>query len=236
MWTGIPVIKLTEAETQKLLRMEDELHKRVVGQERGGQGRLPRDPPRPRRPQGPASARRARSSSSAPRASARPSWPARWPSSCSATRARSSRSTCPSTWRSTRSVAPGGLAARLRRLRRGRPAHRAGPPQAVLGDPARRDREGAPGRLQHPPADPGGRTPHRRPGPLGRLPQRDHHHDLEHRRRDHLARNTSLGFSVTDETRPGLRRDEVAGHGRAQEASSGPSSSTGSTRSSSSTS
>jgi len=33
IWTGIPVYKLTEQETQKLLRMEDELHKRVVGQE-----------------------------------------------------------------------------------------------------------------------------------------------------------------------------------------------------------
>ncbi len=32
-WTGIPVYKLTEEETAKLLRMEDELHKRVVGQE-----------------------------------------------------------------------------------------------------------------------------------------------------------------------------------------------------------
>jgi ATP-dependent Clp protease ATP-binding subunit ClpC len=32
MWTGIPVFKLTEAETKKLLRMEDELHKRVIGQ------------------------------------------------------------------------------------------------------------------------------------------------------------------------------------------------------------
>src|SRR3954463_13895663 len=32
MWTGIPVYKLTEEETAKLLRMEDELHRRVVGQ------------------------------------------------------------------------------------------------------------------------------------------------------------------------------------------------------------
>ncbi len=31
-WTGIPVYKLTEEETAKLLRMEDELHKRVIGQ------------------------------------------------------------------------------------------------------------------------------------------------------------------------------------------------------------
>jgi ATP-dependent Clp protease ATP-binding subunit ClpC len=33
MWTGIPVFKLTEAETKKLIRMEEELHKRVIGQE-----------------------------------------------------------------------------------------------------------------------------------------------------------------------------------------------------------
>src|ERR1700710_469828 len=33
MWTGIPVFKLTEAESQKLMRMEDELHKRVIGQQ-----------------------------------------------------------------------------------------------------------------------------------------------------------------------------------------------------------
>ncbi|MEZ5171721.1 MAG: ATP-dependent Clp protease ATP-binding subunit [Acidimicrobiia bacterium] len=32
LWTGIPVYKLTEEETAKLLRMEDELHKRIVGQ------------------------------------------------------------------------------------------------------------------------------------------------------------------------------------------------------------
>jgi ATP-dependent Clp protease ATP-binding subunit ClpC len=32
-WTGIPVYKLTEEETAKLVRMEDELHKRIVGQE-----------------------------------------------------------------------------------------------------------------------------------------------------------------------------------------------------------
>jgi len=35
VWTGIPVYKLTEQETAKLLRMEDELHKRVIGQEDG---------------------------------------------------------------------------------------------------------------------------------------------------------------------------------------------------------
>ena len=33
MWTGIPVFKLTEAEAERLVSMEDELHKRYVGQE-----------------------------------------------------------------------------------------------------------------------------------------------------------------------------------------------------------
>ena len=33
IWTGIPVYKLTEEETKKLLHMEDDLHKRVIGQE-----------------------------------------------------------------------------------------------------------------------------------------------------------------------------------------------------------
>lgn len=32
-WTGIPVVKLTEEESQRLLHLEDELHKRVIGQE-----------------------------------------------------------------------------------------------------------------------------------------------------------------------------------------------------------
>src|SRR5690606_5083553 len=32
-WTGIPVTRLQEAEADRLLRMEDELHKQVVGQD-----------------------------------------------------------------------------------------------------------------------------------------------------------------------------------------------------------
>ncbi len=33
MWTGIPVVKITEAESKKLLRMEEELHTRLIGQD-----------------------------------------------------------------------------------------------------------------------------------------------------------------------------------------------------------
>ena len=76
---------------------------------------------------------------------------------------------------------PGRRAARLRRLRGGRAADRGGPAQAVLGRAVRRDREGAPGRVQHAAAGPGRRPAHRRAGPHRRLPQHGHHHDLQHR-------------------------------------------------------
>jgi ATP-dependent Clp protease ATP-binding subunit ClpC len=32
MWTGVPVVQLTEEESQRLLKLEDTLHKRIVGQ------------------------------------------------------------------------------------------------------------------------------------------------------------------------------------------------------------
>jgi ATP-dependent Clp protease ATP-binding subunit ClpC len=32
-WTGVPVIKLTQAETERLVHMEEELHKRIIGQD-----------------------------------------------------------------------------------------------------------------------------------------------------------------------------------------------------------
>ncbi len=33
-WTGVPVVQLTEEESERLLRLEDELHRRVIGQEK----------------------------------------------------------------------------------------------------------------------------------------------------------------------------------------------------------
>ena len=45
------------------------------------------------------------------------------------------------------------------------------------GAAARRDREGAPGHLQHPAAGDGPRHADRQQRPQGGLPQRDHHHD-----------------------------------------------------------
>ena len=72
-WTGIPVDKMLEGERDKLLRMEDELAKRVVGQAEAVHAVVDRRPPRPRRAAGSATGRSARSCSSARPASARPS-------------------------------------------------------------------------------------------------------------------------------------------------------------------
>ena len=82
-WTGIPVSKMLEGEREKLLHMEDELHRRVVGQDEAV--RAVSDAIR--RSRGPACpiriARAARSCFWARPAWARPSCAKRWRSSCS---------------------------------------------------------------------------------------------------------------------------------------------------------
>ena len=65
-WTGIPAGRLLEGETAKLLRMEDELGKRVVGPEEGRPGGLGCGAPQPGRRRRPQPAHRARSCSSGP--------------------------------------------------------------------------------------------------------------------------------------------------------------------------
>jgi ATP-dependent Clp protease ATP-binding subunit ClpB len=91
-WTGIPTGRLLEGETGKLLRMEEELGRRLIGQQPAVQAvsdavRVPGPAsPTPTGPPG-------RSCSSVPPASARPSWPSRWPTSCSTTSGRWSAST-----------------------------------------------------------------------------------------------------------------------------------------------
>ena len=102
-WTGVPLTSVNEDEGDKLLRMEEELHRRVISQEKAISA-LSRAIRRSRAgPQEPEPARSAASSSWGRPASARPSWRARSRTSCSAATTRSSASTCRSTWRSTRS-------------------------------------------------------------------------------------------------------------------------------------
>ena len=181
MWTGIPVFKLTEAESQKLIRMEEELHKRVVGQEEAivavskSIRRARAGIKDPKRPTG-------SFIFLGPSAWGRPSSRARSPSSSSATRTRDPGRHVGVHGEALR-VAPRRLAAGLHRLRRGRPAHRGRAPEAVLRGPHGRDREGPSGRVQHPAPDPGGGKADRRPGAPRRLPEHDRDHDVEHRRR-----------------------------------------------------
>ena len=121
MSTGVPVSNLTEAETEKLLRMEGVLHERIIGQDEAVTA-LSKAIRRSRSGEGSEAPRQVVSSSWAPRAWARPSFPRRWPSSCSTPGMRFCPSTCPVHGART-DEPPGGFASGLRGLRRGRPAH-----------------------------------------------------------------------------------------------------------------
>ena len=120
-WTGVPVDKMLEGEREKLLKMEEEIMRRVVGQHEAVHRRFDRSPARPRWPAGPEPADRLVHVLRARPASARPSSPRRSRPSCSTTRARWCASTCPSTWRSTRSP---GSSARLPAMSATRKAER----------------------------------------------------------------------------------------------------------------
>jgi ATP-dependent Clp protease ATP-binding subunit ClpC len=102
-WTGIPVHRLTEEETARLVHMEDELHKRIIGQHDAITAvskairRTRAGLKDPRRPSG-------SFIFLGPSGVGRPRRPKPWHSSCSARKTPSSSSTCPSTWRSTLSA------------------------------------------------------------------------------------------------------------------------------------
>ena len=151
--TGIPVSQLTTEERERLMRLEEELHGRIVGQEeavsavaeavrrsRAGLG----DPNRPIGSflfLGPTGVGQDRARPRARRGALRrrePDGPLRHERVPGA----------------AHRLSPRRRAARLRRLRGGGPAHRAGAAAAVLGAALRRDREGARRRLQHPAPDP----------------------------------------------------------------------------------
>ena len=214
--TGIPVFKLTEEESQRLLRMEDELHSRVIGQQQADQGAVPGDPAHPGRAQGPEASRwlvhlrrpvrrrEDRAVQDARRVPVR-------------RRGLPDPARHVGVLREAHRVAAVRLAARLRRLRGGRPAHREGAPQAVLGRALRRGREGPPGHLQLAAADPRGRSPDRLAGPGRRLQEHRDHHDHEPRHPRHLQ-GLQPRVRGRERHQHRLRADEVQGPGRAQAA------------------
>jgi ATP-dependent Clp protease ATP-binding subunit ClpC len=176
--TGIPVSQLTEEERERLMRLEEQLHERVVGQDEAVEAvaeairRARAGLSDPNRPIGSflflgptgvgktelartlAEALRGRGGDGAHRHE-------RVPGAAHGEQAR-------------------GRPSRLRRIRGGRTAHRERAQAPVQRAAPRRDREGPPGRLQHPPADPGRRAPHRLPGAHRGLQADRHHHDLQH--------------------------------------------------------
>ena len=183
-WTHVPVSKLLEGEIQKLLQMEDRLHERVIGQDeavravasavRRSRAGL-QDPNRPigsfifLGPTGVGKTELARAlaeflfddeARDDPHRHERvPGAPHRQPAD--------------------------RRAARLRGLRRGRPAHRGGPPQTVQRGAVRRDREGAPRGVQHAAATPGRRPADRRAWADGGFQEHGRDHDVEHRQPVH---------------------------------------------------
>ncbi len=179
-WTGIPVTRLVEGEREKLLRMEDLLHERVVGPGRGRPAGRRRRHPRPGRHQGPAAADRLLH---LPGPDRRGQDRARQDAGPDALRQRGEHD--PHRHERVHGAAHRLAADRrpagLRRLRGGRPAHRGGAAQALLRHPVRRDRKGAQRRVQRAPADPRRRPGDRLAGPHGGLQEHRDHHDLEHR-------------------------------------------------------
>ena len=179
-WTGIPVSKMLEGEVKKLVTMEDRLRQRVVGQDEALE-RVAN------------AIRRSRAGLSDPK---RPigSFIFLGPTGVGKTELARAlaeflvrRRARPAAHRHVRihgeafGRAPDRRASGLRRLRRRRPAHRAGSPPSLRGRALRRNRKGASRCLQRHAADHGRRPPHRWQRPRCRFQEHDYDHDLEHR-------------------------------------------------------
>ena len=179
-WTHIPVSRLMEGEVQKLIRMEERLHQRVVGQDEAVDGCRQRHPPRARRAPGSQSAARQLHLS---RAHGR-----REDGACAcAGRVPLRRRACDDPNRHVRipgeahRLAADRRASRIRRLRGGRTVDRSRAPAALRRRAVRRDREGARRSTQRPAAAARRRPAHRRQGPDGGLQEHRRHHDVERR-------------------------------------------------------
>ena len=223
-WTGIPVTRLQEAETARLLRMEEELHRSVVAQDEAIRA-LAR------------SIRRSRAGLKDPN---RPigSFVFAGPDGRREDRAGARAGQVPV--RRLRSAHPRGhvgvhgevlrvtadrRAAGIRRLRGFGHADQGRAAQALQRGAARRDREGASGCVQHPAAGARRRASHGQLRPRHRFQEHRRDHDLQRRRQGHhqgqVPRVRGTGHAAE------LRADLREGEGGNDRTSSTRSSSTG---------
>ena len=158
--TGIPVSRLMEGEMAKLVRLEGVLERRVVGQH--GSGSADRFVPVPR----PNRRGQDRAGPVAGRLSLR-------------RRAGDGAHRHVGVHGEALGQPPDRSSPRVRRLRRGWPAHRGGSPSPLFGGAARRGGEGPPGRVQRAAAAARRWSADRWAGPHGRLHQRRADHDVE---------------------------------------------------------
>ena len=186
-WTGIPVDRMLEGERDKLIRMEQELAKRVIGQlpaveavsnaVRRARAGLERPEPAAGLVPVPRADRRRQDRADQGAGGV----PVRRRPGDGADRHERVHGEALGRPADRR-------AAGLCRLRRGRGADRGGAAAAVSGDPVRRGREGAPGRVQRAAAGARRRAADRRAGAHGRLQEHADHPDLEPRQPGAVAR------------------------------------------------
>ena len=205
-WTHIPVSRLVEGEIEKLVRMEDSTPPARDRPGRRRHGGLQRDAARPRRTPGSRPPARQLHLPRDRPASARRSLHAPWPSSSSTTNGPMVRIDMSGVPGEALHLAAGRRPSRLRRPRRGGPAHRGRAAASVLRGVVRRGREGPSGRAQRHAAASGRRPPDRRQGADGGFPERRRHHDLEpgqrvDRRARHGRRRPGRGHAAADRRR-----------------------------------
>ncbi len=215
MWTGIPVFKLTEAESARLVRMEEELHKRVIGQEEAIVAVAK-------------SIRRARAGIKDPK---RPTGSFIFLGPSGVGKTELARTLAEFLFGDEDAMIQVDMSEYMEkhsvsRLVGSPPGYIGYDEGGQLTEAVRRKpysvllldeiEKAHPGRVQHPAPDPGGGEADRRAGASRRLPQHDRDHDVEHRREPDLE---EPGLRLLDRRRAGsvVRGDEVARDGRAQE-------------------
>ena len=219
MWTGIPVTRIAQEESERLLHMEDAIHQRVIGQQEAIEIVSK-------------AVRRARAGLKDPK---RPIGSFIFLGPTGVGKTELAKALAEFMFGSEDALIKIDMSEFMERHNVSRLV---GAPPGYVGfdeggqlteavrrknyavDPPRRSREGAPGGLQHPAADPRGRPPDRRQGAPRGLPQLHHHHDLEPRREvaadEQRARVPADGRHRRGACRVVVRADEGEGRGRAQ--------------------